>query len=302
MKKLLVFSSSLLLLYGVYFFTVGEYIERQRNKEFRLDNMFPEHPYNPNWEVHSVSLEEKSHIHSILNQKFRYVGFGNQIYTFFSEDNKYVLKFVKQRHYRVYRWIRYLIPPFISYRGKEIAHKQHNLDRDIYSYKIAFDQLQKETALHFVHLNPQDDFHHKITLVGPDHTEYNVDLHDFEFVLQDVADLVHPTIEKHMANGDIHLAKEGIDSLLEYLYQRCQKGISDSHPNFEKNFAFIDNKAVQIDVGRFSLKKPKHYPCIHKEFKEYLHAKFPELEAHFDVQYKAYTEKYASDQALAQIP
>lgn len=289
MKKTLLVSSFLILAYGVYFFTAGDF---HPTKDFSLQNMLPQHAYKPQWDVHPISEQEKDHIHSVLNQNFKYIGCGNQIYVFFSEDNKYVLKIVKQHRYIVPRWIRYLLPPMLSYRTKKIGHKEHSLDRDFNSYKIAFDRLKEETALLFVHLNPQDDFHHKTTLIDKENIAYNVDLHDYEFILQDMAEMVYPTIEKHMANGDTLSAKAAIDSLLELLYSRCKKGIHDTNPNFEKNFAFLNNKAVQIDIGRFSLKAPEYFPTIKETFKEYLHDKFPELEEYYDAQYLAYAHQF----------
>ncbi len=105
---------------------------------------------------------------------------------------------------------------------------------------------------------------------------------------------VCPTLEDHMARGDITGAKAAIDSLLELLYARCKMKIHDSHPNFKKNFAFLNNRAIEIDVGRFSPKVPEKFPVIVDSFKTYLHEKFPELEKHFDDQYQAYIEKYSA--------
>lgn len=289
MKKILFLGSLLVLASGLYFFTIGDY---HQTKQFSLDNMLSHHAHNPKWDVHPVSSQEESNIHSILNRNFKYIGCGNQIYVFFSEDNKYVLKIVKQHRYTVPRWIRYLVPSVLSYRTKKIGHKEHSLERDFNSYKIAFDLLKEETGLHFVHLNSHDNFHHNLTLIDKSNVEYKVDLHDYEFVLQDMADMVLPTIDKHMAHGDITSAKAAIDSLLNLQYVRCKKGIHDSDPNFDKNFALINNKAVQIDVGRFSLKTPETFPNIKEEFKNHLH-KFPELEEYYDAQYLAYSEKYA---------
>ena len=289
LRALLFFGSVLVLASGLYFFTIGD---PQQTKEFSLANMVPHHSFDPKWNVHPISEKEKSHIYSILNQKFYYIGYGHQIYVFFSEDNKYVLKIFKQHRYTVPRWIRYLVPSFLSYRTQKMKPKENALDRDFTSYQIAFDQLQEETALQFVHLNSQDDFHHNITLIDKSHNECRLDLHDFEFVLQDMAVLVCPTIDNYMAQGSTAAAKDAIDSLLNFLYVRCKKGIDDSNPHLESNFAFLDNKVVQIDVGRFSLKQPEKFPKIKDEFKDYLH-KFPELEQYFDTQYRAYSEKYA---------
>lgn len=291
MKKALYLGSVLVLAWALYFFTIGDYRETD---EFSLANVRPRHSYDPKWDVHPISSAEESNIHSILNQKFKYSGCGHQIHVFYSQDNKYVLKLVKQYLYNVPRWVRYLVPPFLSYRIHKMNSRMHKLDRDFTSYQIAFDRLKEETALKFVHLNHKDNFHHIVTLIDNSGVEHRVDLHDYVFVLQDVAVLVCPTLEDHMARGDITGAKAAIDSLLELLYARCKMKIHDSHPNFKKNFAFLNNRAIEIDVGRFSPKVPEKFPVIVDSFKTYLHEKFPELEKHFDDQYQAYIEKYSA--------
>lgn len=290
MKKVLYLGSVFVLAFALYFFTIGDFSETE---EFNLNSMCPRYAYNSEWNVHPISREEESHTHSILNQKFKYKGHAHQSHIFFSEDDKYVLKLARQARYHVPRWTRYLLPPFLPYRTHKIRSREHKLNRDFKSYKLAFDRLQAETSLQFVHLNHTDDFHHAVTLLDDNGNEHVIDLHDYEFILQDMAVLVFPTLEGFMARGDTAGAQAAIDSLLELVYKRCKKGIHDSAPNFEKNFAFINNKAVQIDIGRFSAREPEKFPSIHPSFKDYLHAKFPELENYFEQRHQVYSKKYA---------
>ncbi|MBS0615898.1 MAG: hypothetical protein JSR58_05035 [Verrucomicrobia bacterium] len=291
LKKISIMGVSLLFSYGIYFLTLGDY---NQTKEFNLLNMLPHHPYESKWNIRPLSQEEKTSVHTILNQDFRYIGGGTQVYVLLSTDNKYVLKIFKQRRYTVPRWMRYLVPSFLSYREKKIGHIERTLERDFNSYKIAFEQLRDETALRFVHLkSPGDDFHHTVTLIDRENNKLNIDLHDCEFILQDKAEMVCPNINRHMESGDLAGAKASIDSLFELLYNRCKKKIDDSDPNLEKNYAFINDKAVQIDIGRFSLGEPQDFPHISEKFKNFLHNKYPELEKHYDEQYLAYSEKYA---------
>ena len=57
-------------------------------------------------------------------------------------------------------------------------------------------------------------------------------------------------------------AKSCIDSILNLIVERCEKGIRDRDPNIRTNFGFIDeNQAIELDLGSYtkdeSLKTPQ---------------------------------------------
>jgi hypothetical protein len=53
-----------------------------------------------------------------------------------------------------------------------------------------------------------------------------------------------------MREGQVEKAKEGIDSFLDLIVRRSQKGIAD-RDIYMRNFGFIDNCAIEIDIGPF---------------------------------------------------
>src|SRR5437868_4094151 len=62
---------------------------------FAIENITSQYPYDVKRETRSITQAEQQQIHSILSQKFSYLGKGCQSYVFVSEDDNYVLKFFK---------------------------------------------------------------------------------------------------------------------------------------------------------------------------------------------------------------
>ena len=89
---------------------------------------------------------------SVLDQPFHYLGKGVQCYAFVSADDKYVLKFFRMRRLLPSPWL-VKMPLLESYKQEKIKRKSEELFRDFTSYKIAYEQLQEETGLVYVHLN-----------------------------------------------------------------------------------------------------------------------------------------------------
>lgn len=204
-------------------------------------------PFNSQWEV-IPSPEETEATKHILDQSFSYLGRGAQSYAFLSEDGQYVLKFFQYYRMRPPIWAP-LVPS--SFSKEKVARRTSLLHQDFDSYKIAFENLKVETGLVYLHLNKTNHFLNKKTKIidrlGIVHT---IDMDQMEFLLQKKADLAYPTIKKLMSE-DEEKAKQAIDNLLELIITRCHKGIFDKDADLSTNFGFCQEKAVQIDAGRF---------------------------------------------------
>jgi len=81
--------------------------------------------------------------------------------------------------------------------------------------------------------------------------------------------------------GDLLGAKKAISILREYYAMRIQMGYIDNPEVFAKNYGFIDDKAVQIDIGRFA--KPENFDVkneqekVFKNLDKYLRKHYPQL-------------------------
>jgi hypothetical protein len=232
------------------------------------------------WGVRGTLPEEERAIQKALSQPFTYMGCGAQAYVFFSEDGTSVLKLLKKKRFEVPAWIRFMPP--LPYKRKKIAAKRENLIKDFTSYQIAYNELQEETGLLLVHLDDRP-LPYSVTLMDQNKKVHTVHLGDYVFILQKRGELVYPVLTRYVKEGNRVAAQESLTALVHLLKARLDKGVADRDPNFSKNYAFLDGKALEIDIGRFSHATPT-VPMIPQNFKQWLSDLSPELHAHFEQQ------------------
>jgi hypothetical protein len=95
-----------------------------------------------------------------------------------------------------------------------------------------------------------------------------------------------------MQNQQPELAKKAVKGLIDLSIHRCKQGIGDIDPDFSTNFGFIDQKAVQIDIGRFYLDSSRKIPSeymneltrITTHLRRWLAIHHPPLVDYFDQQ------------------
>lgn len=256
---------------------IANYITRHPEKkapDFSIRAIETIFPSEPRW----ASSKEEG-IEAILRQRFTYLDAGVQSYVFLSEDKRYVLKFFKQgRH----------------------SKRPDKREGAFTSYKIAYDLLREETGLVFLHLVPQDGFSAQTTLVDHLKHEHTVELGNFEFLLQKRADLIEPTLAKKMEEKKEEEAKQVIDALFAFFHDRLDKGVLDDDPKIPINLGILEGKAVQIDIGRFSIPaSPRMFKADYAqflkknaEFGAWLKKDYPSLYAHYRKQLKLLEEHY----------
>ena len=219
----------------------------KKNNGFCLHYILSDVPSDPLWKA------EASAPHDILQQSFSYLGKGSQTYVFESQDQKYVLKFYKfPSHMRKIGWLKH---PF-AYQtdAKRRKIKEHNLDRfhlSYTSYFLSWKELQKETGVLYVHLNPTEHLLTPIRLTDKLGMHYEVPADKMGFILQRKASPLLPTLRAAMKEGDDVLCKKIIDGVMHVITARCQKGISDLDAMHHNNYGWLDGHAIHIDVGRF---------------------------------------------------
>lgn len=229
--------------------------------------------YRSDWEVHPLTPEETADLKKALDQNYRYLACGQQAFAFVSNDGNYVLKFLKKKQFETHRF----------WDQKKQWERRNKQERDFASYRLAFDALQHETGLVFVHLNPSSDLPSKLNVADAKGKVHSLNLNKLNFILQRRAELVYPTIDRLMEQGAVDEAKQALRSLLTLFANRIQKGIADSDPDLDKNFGFIEGKAIQIDVGRFT-DRPQitHYRNRDKEVeKAFFQVPFPPIKESF---------------------
>jgi hypothetical protein len=221
----------------------------KRNHGFCLRTIISTLTYRPEWEP-STPLQHKT-LDPIWDQPFCYLAKGHQSFAFLSADGRYVLKFYRfPSHLRPLPWLNH--PCAGKARKRVEAYNLNKLDATFASYKLAYDELREETGLLYLHLNKTETLQRCVTLVDRCGAAYRVSLDDMHFLLQKKAEPFFPLLQRTLEAGDEETFKNLISSLFSLISSRLDKGISDGDAILEKNYGWLNQRAVHIDVGRFS--------------------------------------------------
>lgn len=245
-------------------------------------------PFHAEWETRIPTEKERKETAEALAQSYRYLGAGGQCLTFVSQDEKYVIKFFKQKAFFLPPWLKQLPLPYFKEKKERKRYEKRN--KVFSAFKLCFDHLPEETGLIYIHLNTTDHLKTTLTLVDRQNALKIIDLDTVPFVIQRKAELAYSTIDNRLALGDIEGAKKAIDQLFALHIHLYQKGFRNRDANFRSNCGFIQGKAILIDVGRVvestMIQKPKN---IRKEIqritprlRRYLQEKHPELLSYLD--------------------
>ena len=139
--------------------------------------------------------------------------------------------------------------------------------KDFTSYKMAYQEMQEESGLLYIHLNKTDKLLNQKTLIvdkiGIAHT---LDLDKMEFMVQKKATLFYQTLERWLAAGEREKVKQGVEQLLELFSKRRALKIYDKDPDLKSNFGFIGDRPIQFDMGRF--KRGESNPKKNESFQD----------------------------------
>lgn len=244
---------------------------------------------SPEWEIPSSLIDDPKLIDQILNQKFTYFNKGSQAYVYLSEDKKYVLKFLKQNKLHPNTWLARIPFSFNPHYQRSLFLKK-KLASTFQAIKTAFTDFKEETGLLYVHLNRSNNLKKTITIFDRKGKLHLVDLDKTSFLIQKKANLIYIRITELMAQGDIEGAKGIITSVFSLIDHLGRRGVVDNDPILRKNFGLIDDRAVQIDIGRMridpvraeNLTYKSEVASITTSFKKWIEKNHPDLLAHFE--------------------
>jgi hypothetical protein len=200
-------------------------------------------------------------IDALLNQPFRFLGFGGTSFVFLGEDKKTVLKLFKQQHLQQKHLFWHIALPGVldTLRFSKIlkdqkkqAHKHQSFFFN--SCRLGTKELKEATGLIYLCLQPNPHFAKPIRLTDAWGIPHVIDLRKTEFALQHNAELFFPYLEKLMREKNRAGLQSAIDALLTHIKKRCSKGIGDRDPNLSINFGFVGTKVVEFDLGSYFLK------------------------------------------------
>lgn len=232
---------------------------------FSVQQMASRLPYNVMYETSPVNEQHHDSLKAILDQPYSYIGKGCQFYAFQSADGRYVLKFLKQKHLRLWTELNQIPMPY-KWRQKadlKINQRKMRVKRLFSSCKLAYEEMPHESGLLYIHLNKTPFFQDKICIQDKMGLKHKIMLDDYEFILQESAIPLTSMIAAIVNRDDFEeQMSERIDQLIKLICKRCEKGICDRDRSFVKNVAFVGDEAIFIDIGQFykdpSISKQSH--------------------------------------------
>lgn len=220
-----------------------------KTQGFRAHKICSTLAYHPEWNVTALSPQEMEETRQLLSQPYTFLESGGECYVFISQDRKAVLKFFKQHHMREKSWLDPWIPS--PFKERWITSRVHRLNRLFTSCTLAFNRFKEETGLIYLHLNKTVNELPTIKLFDAIGAIHTFPLDRMEFALQHTATLAYPTLVHLVHAKEAAAAEERLASLLDLIVKRCQCGLKD-HDARKRNFGFVGNKAIELDLGSFS--------------------------------------------------
>ena len=238
----------LLLLLAV-FYTVERFCHQQ-TKGFRVDNIYSNTPIPSEWTTAPPDPLLEQDLRKVFSQPFTFLGDGGQSYSFLSQDGTTVLKFFKYHHMRV-PGIFHLLP-FSSWKTSYEERCKERLNRTLYSYLLAYKELQQETGLIYLHLNRSSFWNQSIQLIDNIGIAHKIPLDQVEFAVQKKAELSLKDLKRTLLHARREKSEQLIQDILFFIHSRAQKEIKDHDTGLKRNFGVVEGKLVQIDIGSFS--------------------------------------------------
>ncbi|MCB1073985.1 hypothetical protein [Simkania negevensis] len=219
-------------------------------------------PSHPHWNT-AISEEDKTLALEILSQDFHYLGSGSQSFVFTTSDERFVIKFFKHKRWQLNPIYEYLpLPAKLEAKKKRWKEKKlGTVNNTFLSCKASYELFKRDTGVIFVHLNHTDDL--GITLQVNDRLglAHKLNLDSLQFVLQKRAIPTDVYLLSLREKGKTTQAKKALREMLAFTKRRAELGYSDKDPHLIRNFGFLDDQAIEIDVGGFHKdpKKDFHY-------------------------------------------
>lgn len=232
MKLLLLFSLcafSLLVGQSLYFFR---------------DGFSPRHIQTNIQSLSTCTIDEETK--QILSHPFYYLGRGRQCFAFASKDGKYVLKILRTDTYKIPFWARALN---LYEKRREKKSKKNRFVFE--SFRIAKEELQEITGTIALHLGKSLPAEQQITIVDALGFPHHLPLQSTLFILQHKRPLWAPAFLAAQKNKDVKQQQILLNSFVDLVVERAQKGIINRDESFLPNYGFEDGKSYQIDIGDF---------------------------------------------------
>jgi len=237
------------------------------NCSFRSDKMNPNQFFKNHWDV---AINDEVFLDKILDQNYRFLNKGRQSFVFVSDDDKYVIKFFRFHRYRVSTFNKVISVFSIGRKYTNILQRELNelYQENMNSYKLAYENLKEETGVIYVHLNKTQNLKKKLQIKDKFKSKYFIDLDNFGFVIQKkTKSFMQALLE---AKDDIIEVQSLLESFVNNLHSIYSQNILNKDRHVLQNLGVLDNRVLEIDIGRFIVKKElENLDILHKEAYHY---------------------------------
>lgn len=293
-KKILTVLAAAMVIFGLSYFC------KTQTKGFRTYFILSNLPNEPRWEAPPLSQAEQSHIDSLLDQPFTYLGSGGWCYAFLGEDQKTVLKFFKHEHFFLSTILRnFSFNKLLMQSSPWPKETPYFQEFNFKSCTLLYKEAKERTGLLYLHLNKTKGLHKPVRLIDNIGVRHTIDLDKTEFVVQKRAELLFDHINRLAKEQKIETAKHSLDDMIDCLLTLFKRGARDLDLSLHNNFGYTEDGAITLDLSSFeldeSLKSPGNYrkELIVKTrwLSRFLNKNHPDLYTHFENRLSEIVEK-----------
>lgn len=182
-----------------------------------------------------------------LNQPFYYLGSGNQMFAFLSQDETLVLKFIKFHTFPIWN---------------DSPKKWGKWERVLNSFYLADKYGKENSGLLYVHLPGDALSFNPVTLYDQAGKNHVVDLNQVFFAVQRKAIPTGTYLRRFLDKDDPQAALTHLLALLNFFDEEWQHDLYDNDHNIMINTGFVDDRPIRIDTGKLT---QLHHPLSEKE-------------------------------------
>jgi hypothetical protein len=126
---------------------------------------------------------------------------------------------------------------------------QYNAQMVMASCQLAYETVPELSGIFYTHFHRTEGRHGKVQLVDAHFMEYEIDLDEAPFYLQNYGELVIARIHKQMKAGRLSEAIISLQILFEAIESWSLKGLQVKHPAIRRNIGFCGDRVLLLDVG-----------------------------------------------------
>ena len=252
-------------------------------------------PYNQNWDV-PISEKDLGESEKALGETYSYLTSGSQSFVCISSQGQYIVKFFKHKRWRINPFLDQIpLPPYLKMKKEKWKQKKQKTIRSTFnSCKISYTKLHDETGIIFLHLNKTNHLNKNLIVRDRLGYKHKLNLDEIAFIIQKNATATDQYLLELRKKGDLKEAKKSIRNLLNFTVQRATEGYNDKDPHLIRNFGFINDQVIEIDLGGFyqDPKKNEDYFFSHEIYRirrklmPWIKKNYPELMDYVENQIK----------------